>query len=75
MFDLDGGVVGHAGEFRRQPFDDAPRVRGSVQEVRIAEADVLRARMDLRPDVIDHRVNGNRVKPPVVDRDDRAVTA
>ena len=45
----------------------------TVEEIRVAEADVLRAGGDLLPDVVEHPVNGDCMKTSVVDRDDRAV--
>ena len=44
VLDLDHDVVGEPGPLARERLDDAARVRGTVQEVGIAERDVLRAR-------------------------------
>ena len=74
VLDLDRDVVGDTRKSRREPFDDAPRVRRPVEEIGIAEGDVLGARGDLLADVLEHRIDGNRMKAPLVDRYDRAVT-
>ena len=75
MLDLDRDVVGDAGQFRGEPFDDAPRVRRTVEEIGIAEGDVLCARRDLLADVLEHGVHRNGVEPSIVDRHDRTMTA
>ena len=46
-----------------------------VEEVRIAEGDVLRARRDLRAHVRQHDVDRDDAEAAVVDRHDRTVTA
>jgi hypothetical protein len=46
-----------------------------VEEVGIAERDVLGPRGDLLVDVGQHDVDRHRSKVAIVDRDDRAVTA
>ena len=50
-------------------------VGGAVEEVGIAEGDVLRAGGDLRADVGEHDVGVHGAEAAVVDRHDRAVAA
>jgi hypothetical protein len=40
-------------------------VRRPVEEIRVAEADVLCARGDLLPDVVEDRIDRDRVKAPL----------
>ena len=75
MLDLDRDVVGHVGMRGVQRLDDAHRVRRAVEEIGIAEGDVLGARRDLRRDVREHDVRLHDAELPVVDRHDRTVTA
>src|SRR4029078_3938948 len=75
MLDLDGRVVADAGKLPRERVDDGQRVRGAVEEVRIAEGDVLRAGGYLRANVGEHDIRRHRAEPAVVERDDRAGSA
>ena len=75
VLDLDRDVVADAGELARQRLDDAQGVRRTVEEVGIAERDVLRARRDLRADVGEDDVGVDGAEAAVVDRDDRTVPA
>ena len=75
VLDLDRDVVGDAGKLARQRVDDRQRVSRAVEEVGIAEGDVLRARRHLRADVRQHDVDRHGAEPAVVDRDDRTVPA
>ena len=51
------------------------RMGGSVEEVRIAERDVLRAHLDLLCDVGDDHVDRHDAEPPFVDGHHRTVPA
>ena len=75
MFDLDRDVVRHRRELSRQTFDDGQCVGRPVEEVGIAEGDVLGAGCDLGGDVRQHDVYWHGAEPPVVNRDDRAMPA
>ena len=48
VLDLDGHVVGDRWELPVEPLDESSRVRRAVEEIGIAERDVLRARGHLR---------------------------
>ena len=48
---------------------------GTIEEVGIAEGDVLGAGRDLARDVLQHDVRLHDEEPAAVDRDDRAVAA
>ena len=75
VLDLDRGVVGHAGVRRGQPFDQPARVRGPVEEIGVAERDVLRPGVHLRPDVVEHYVQRNGLEAAAIHRHHRAVPA
>ena len=75
MLDLDDRIVSERREFAMQRFNDAPRVRRAVEEIRIAERDVRGALLHLRADVGQHDVDGDDAELAVVDRDDRAMPA
>ena len=75
VLDLDRHVVGHAGEFAGEPFDDRERVPDAVEEVGIAEGHVPGAGGDLRPHVGHDDVDRDDPKSAVVDGNDRTVPA
>ena len=75
VLDLDRDVVGQRRMPRVQRLDDAPRVRRAVEEVGIAEGDVLGAGGDLLIDVGEHDVDRHDAELAVVDRHDRAMPA
>ena len=75
MFDFNGRVVGDFGEFGMERFHDAHGVRGSVEEIGIAESDVPRARGDLLPDVLDHHFALHYTKLTFVHRNHRTMPA
>ena len=56
-------------------FDDPHRVRGTVEEIWIAERDVPRAAGDLRRDVGEDDARRDDAELPVVNRHDRAMAA
>ena len=58
-----------------QRFDDATSVGGAVEEIGIAEGDMVRARADLRRDVGLHDVGLHDSELTVVNRHHRAVPA
>ena len=55
--------------------DDRDRVARTIEEVRIAERDVLGAGTDLRSDVGHYDVDRDHAEPAVVHRHDRTVAA
>src|SRR5665213_3489245 len=75
VLDLDGYVVAEIWEFFVQRFDYRQRVRGAVEEIGIAEADVLRAGGDLLADVFEHYFALHDAERAVVHRDNWAVAA
>ena len=54
MLDLDGDVVGDVGKFRMKCFDKFHRMAYSVEKVRIAERNMLRAGGHLLANVCNH---------------------
>src|SRR5687768_15681311 len=75
MLDLDDHVVGEIREPPVQLLDDAHGVGGTVEEIGIAEGDVLRSGRHLTRDVLQYDVRLHDEEPAAVDRDDRAVSA
>jgi hypothetical protein len=75
VLDLNRHIVADAGMLRGQPFDDAPGVRGTVEEVGIAKRDVLRAGRDLRPHIVEHHIDREGAEGAAVHRHDRAMAA
>src|SRR5258705_6881837 len=75
MLDLDRDVVGEARELIAEMLNDPPGVRRAVEKIRIAEADVLRACLNLRADVVDDDVDRHCIKASLVDRHNRTVSA
>ncbi len=75
VLDLDGDVVAEAGEPRRQRLDEPPGVRRAVEEIGIAERDVLGPALDLRGDVGQRDVDRDDAELPAIDRHDRAMAA
>ena len=75
MLDLDHDVVGEPRPLAGERLDDAARVRGTVQEVGIAERDVLRASGDLGADIAEHSLRLHDPELPVVHRHNRTVPA
>jgi hypothetical protein len=75
VLDLDDDVIGQGGELIVQSLHDGSGVRGAVEEVWVAEADVLGAGRDLLADVGQHDVALHDPELAAVDRHDRAVPA
>src|ERR1700731_4572215 len=75
MLDLDGHVVGQAGMAVVHLLHDRQRVGEGIEEVRVAEGDVLCSGGDLGGDVVEHDLALHDAKTAVVDGDHRAVTA
>ncbi len=75
MFDLDGDVVGQAGELACQRSDQLARVPRAVEKVGIAERDVPRPVLHLPPDVLEHDGDGDDAEAAVVDGNDGTVPA
>jgi len=75
MLDLDRHVVRDPRVRRVQPIDNAAGVRGAVEEIRIAEGDVPRARCHLVRDVGEDDSLLHDAELAVVDRHNRTVPA
>ena len=75
VLDLDRHVIGDPRVLRVQGSGDLERMTGAIEEVRIPERDVLCARADLLPDVLEHDVPLDDAERPAVDGDDRAMAA
>ena len=75
MLDLDRHVVGDIGVRRMKRLDHAHRVRRAVEEIGIAERDVLGAGRDLRVDVGEHDVRRHDAELAAVDRHHRTMPA
>ena len=75
VFDFNGHVIAELREFTMRGFDNGERVPRSVEEVRIAERDVLRASVNLLADIIQHDVALNHAERAVVHWHDRTVPA
>ena len=75
MLDLDRHVVGDIGMRRMERLDHAHRMCRTIEEIGIAERDVLGASPDLRVDVGEDDVSRHDAKLAAVDRHDGAVPA
>src|SRR5690349_9099518 len=75
MLDLDGGIVGQFREITVKRLDDANRMCGAVEEIRIAERDVLGAGRHLPPYVLEYDLRLHDPKMAVVHGNHRAVPA
>ena len=64
-----------SGHSRVQRLDDGHRVAGAVEEIGIAEGDVLRAGGDLAANVFEHDIGLHDAKHAAVDGYDGAVAA
>src|SRR4051812_20422805 len=73
VFDLDCDVIRYRPMSRVERLDDAHGVRRSVEEIRIAKGDVLRAGADLRGDVGQYHLGLDDAELSVVDRNDWAM--
>jgi hypothetical protein len=75
VLDLDRHVIGDGRVRGMQRFDDPDRVGRPVEEIGIAESDVLCTRIDLGGHVGEHHVGLHDPELSVVDGDDRTVPA
>ena len=75
VLDLDRDVVGEPRMRAVERAHDAERVPDAVEEVGVAEGDVLRAGRDLLADVVEDDFALHDAKVSVIDRDDGAVPA
>ena len=75
VLDFYGDVVGYVGKFTVKFFDKLHRVTNAIEEVRIAEGNVLRALGDLLADILHHDVAADDSKHAFVNRDDGAMAA
>src|SRR5687767_6029836 len=75
MLDLDRGVVAQAGKLGVERLDDPQRVLDAVEEVWVAEGDVLGAQHDELADVFEDDVLGVDSEAAAIDRGEWAVEA
>ena len=75
VLDLDRDVVGQRRERRVELLEEAQRVADAVEEVRIAEGDVLGPEAHQLRDVLQHDIPLDDAQPAAVDGRDRAVEA
>ena len=75
VLDLDGDVVCDGRELAMQRIHDSRGVRRAVEEVGVAESDVLRARFDLQPDIVDDHLRLDDPEGSTVNRNYRAMPA
>src|ERR1700688_689537 len=75
MLDFDGDVISERREVLLHPLDDAHAVGRAVEEIRIAEGDMLRPGLHLLADVGQHNVSRNHSERPVVNGHNGTMTA
>src|SRR5882762_822796 len=75
VFDLDRYVVAELGKLLMHRLDNRERVRWPIEEIRIAERDVPRARSNLLADIRKNNVAFDHAKRAVIHRHDRAMPA
>src|SRR6266403_3239561 len=75
VFDLDRYVVAELGKLSMHRLDNRKRVRWPIEEIRIAERDVPRARSNLLLDICKSEFAFDHAKRDVVHRHNRAVPA
>src|ERR1700730_16680271 len=75
MLDLDGRVIRQAGEFALHRFNDSHGVGRSIEEIRIAECNVLGSRGHLPTDVLQHHLWLNDAKGTLIYRHHRTMPA
>ncbi len=75
MLDLDGRVIRQTGKLAVHRFDDAHGVGRSVEEIRIAESNVLSPGRDLLADVLQHHLRLNDPKRALIHRHHRTMPA
>ena len=75
VLDLDGDIVGQSREFAVECADDVEGVARTVEEIRVAEGDVLRAGGDLTANVLEHDLGLDNSELAVIDGDEGAVAA
>ena len=75
MFDLDRGIVGDVRVLGVKGPNEPQGVRWAVQEIRIAERNVLRASRYLLRDVGKHNIDRDDSEAALVHRNDWAMTA
>ena len=75
VLDLDRSVVGQLRKFAMQRLYEFDGVRRSVKEVRIAEGNMLRSRLDLLANVGQHHIALHHAKFSFVNRDYWAMPA
>src|SRR6516225_4004265 len=71
VLDFDGDVITKLGKFSVHGFDDRESVRGAVEEIGIAEGDVLGACTDLPADVFEYDFSLHDAEDSVINGHDR----
>src|SRR5438105_15732264 len=75
MLNLDRNVITQRTKPPVQCFQNPARMSRPVKEIRITERDVLGARIHLCRNVLEHDLRLNHTKRPVVNRNNRAMSA
>src|ERR1039458_10403869 len=75
VLDLDGDVVSQRGPFAVEGLDDGDSMAGAVEEIGVAEGDVLRAGGHLPADVLQYHLPLHDAENTPIDRDHRAMPA
>lgn len=75
MFDFDGHVVGQMRMVSVKSFEDASGVGDAIEEIRIAEGDVLRACCDLLTNVGENYVERDYAELALINGNDGAMAA
>ena len=75
MLDFYGDVVRHIGKFAVKFFHQWYGVANPIEEIRVAERNVLRAACHLTPDILHDNFPRYHAKHSVIDRHNRAVSA
>jgi hypothetical protein len=75
VLDLDGYVVGEPGKFLVQGFDNGHGMPAAIEEIRIAEGNMLRSGRHLLANVREHNFTIHYPEHALVNRHDRAMAA
>src|SRR5579859_3942738 len=75
MFDLDGHIVGNVRKFLVKLVNQFHGVADSVEKIRVAEGNVLRAGRHLPPHVFHHNAARDDAKHALINRNDRTMAA
>ena len=75
MFDFDGHVVGQMRMVGVKSFENTSGVGDAIEEIRVAEGDVLRACCDLLTNVGENNVESDYTKLALINGNDRTMAA